>query len=311
MANPRIVQIFRLARQKLGDLQKERWSDQDLLDLLDLGHKDLARHAKFLRSEVTLPVVIGQAKYQLPPDVYNIIRAEYANEVLTLTTYDRMDDMARTAATSSRDFSAKKSYPNSDFGDSRLTSAWMAETGPEPTALIYDKQNLCEVRVYPIPEVPNDAVHYTFENESGIDLPFVGAELLGVVTGMEDYTFDSPFGVVTDLYDPYYEDTFNSVDGCVSDVYESSGEIVIRYIKVPDTIANLDSDILSHSAYDTALMHYIVGNALLNDLDERNSARGQAELVMYQRELENAQKDSSLNAVRRPGRTTSYIGGFE
>ncbi len=310
MANQRIAQIFRLARQKLGDKDKERWTDTDLLDLLDLGHKDIARHAKLLRDEYELPVVIGQAIYQLPPDIYTIIRAEYANQKLLLTTYDDMDMQARKSSVANDKYDYYGTMPpNSDFGIDRL-AAWMTETGSEPSALIYDKHNLAEIRVFPIPELSDNVAQYKFSNESGVELPFVGAELYGVVTAMEDYTFDSPYGVVTDLYDPYYIDTFNDESGCVTSVYESSGTIIIRYIKTPDTLATVDADLLTPRTYDTALMHYIVGNALLNDLDERNSARGQAELVMYQRELELATRDAARNATRKP-RNVSYRGAFD
>jgi hypothetical protein len=199
----RIETIIRKVRSKLADKDGDRWSDQDLLDLLDQGHKDYAHHARLLRGETVLPLVIGQAVYTLPDDIFIVLRAEYNFSNLHITTYDNMDEQNRKQILTRNELNNESDYTrvNSDFGLDRIDLTWQSDTGQDPEAIIFDKSNMNECRIYPIPEENDDDVQYTFENESGVDLPFVGAELYGLVTAIDNYTFDQVEGVVTDLYE--------------------------------------------------------------------------------------------------------------
>ena len=312
----RIEQILRLARQTLGDKDKDRWSDPDLLDLLDLGHKDYAHHARILRGVHEIPLIDGQAIYTVPDDIFMVLRAEYNTCNLFITTYDAMDEQGRKLLLSSyrnsdRDY--RDSRVNSDFNSGILDVCWQQDTSSMPEAVIFDKSNMNEFRVYPIPKDQSNDIEYTFENESGVELPFVGAELYGLVTAIDDYTFDQEEGVVTDLYDPQISaESFNSVNGVVTGMGESSNSIIIRYIKTPDTIDSVADDLLTPRAFDQGLKYYIVGHALRNDLDARNVERGNQELMFYERELQLAAEVASSSAVKNVApRTTTFRSPFE
>jgi hypothetical protein len=93
---------------------------------------------------------------------------------------------------------------------------------------------------------------------------------------------------------------------------ESVGSVVLRYIKTPDTVNSFDSVLLTPRAFDTGLIHYIVGHALRDDLDRRNTERGIQELAFYERELALAIDVTTTNAVQNNApRVTTYRGGFE
>ncbi len=308
--NARIEAIFRLARQTLGDKDEDRWSDQDLLDLLDLGHKDFAHHARVLRGVATIPIIPNQAVHTFPDDVFILLRAEYDNSKLRISSYDEMDELAKISAMS-YDRNTGVSQVGSDF-DSRFSfGSWMEDTSSEPEAIIIDKSNLDEFRIYPILNDEELENSYTFSNESGIDLDFSGAELFGTVTNIEDYTFDQVDGVVTGMYDPLVgAEVFNQLTGVVTGMGESVNKLTIRYIKTPDTLTSTEDELLTPKGFDAGLKYYIVGNALRNDLDQRNVDRGNQELVFYDRELLNAIKLVSTNATHHVDRITTYRSGF-
>lgn len=307
--NQRIETILRLARQTLGDKDKDRWSDTDLLDLLDMGHKDYAHHAQILRGVAVIPLVPNQAVYTFPGDVFKLLRVEYNNTKLRITTYDELDERASMVP-----YGVERkamSGLNSDFDSFRVTADWQSDEAAEPTAIVIDKSNLTEFRTYPIVNADGLEYNYTFSNESGIELPFAGAELYGLTTKIGDYTLDSPFGVVTGLYDPFVEvEQFNQLEGVVTGAGESVGKLVIRYIKTPATLANTDAELLTPRAFDTGLKFYVVGHALRNDLDARNVDRGNQELAFYERELANAAKLVESNGASNIDRATSYRSGF-
>jgi hypothetical protein len=301
----RIEQILRLARQTLGDKNKDRWSDQDLLDLLDLGHKDYAHHARILRGTHDIPLIAGQAVYTVPDDVYVILRAEYEDEKLTLATYDEMDQVAHRQNTSNKRISRLMH----DFNSASVN--WQRDESDEPLAIIYDKSNMNELRVYPIPAGVENDINYTFENESGIVLPFAGAEMFGIVTGLDDYSFDTVYGTVVDMYDPQLIENFDTVLGEIVDIGVSTNNLQIRYIKTPDTLDDVGDTLLTPRAFDVGLKYFVVGHALRNDLDQQNSARGLQELALYDRELEQAIKVSTTNATSSTDTVTHYRSAFE
>ena len=309
----RIEQILRLARQTLGDKEKERWSDQDLIDLLDLGHKDYAHHANLLRGVYTIPLQVGVAVYTLPDDVFMITRAEFDQCKIALTSYDRMDEQGAKQVINDNSYNSNytKSRANSDFSSDYIKFCWEETTGSEPEALVYDQGNLGEVRVYPIPDDSSIGTAYTFTNESGVD-PFEGSELYGVVTAITDYSISTVYGVLTDLYDPAIKvENFQEIDGVTTAIGLTAGNIVIRYVKTPDTLLNTSDQLSTPRAFDTGLKYFIVGHALRNDLDVRNTERGNSELALYDRELELAKHVSSQNGVRSTQLSTTYRNCFE
>ena len=62
----RIADILTRARDSLADPNKERWSDDRLLRLLDEGQKHFAREAKLLKATSIINLFPDQATYTLP-----------------------------------------------------------------------------------------------------------------------------------------------------------------------------------------------------------------------------------------------------
>jgi hypothetical protein len=200
----RLTDILLKARDTLVDHADERWSEARLIRLVDEGQKDIARHSKILRGEYQFNVSEGIYKYPLPDDVWLLTRATYDDNLISLVTYDSMDESAR------KEYINDSRYLPRDvqtFNDTGIN--WETTVGNEVEALVFDNRNMDEIRVFPIPDEGVADFTYTFENA---DTPvYVGDEVLGVVSGIDDYTLDSIYGVATDLYDPAIaQETFDS-----------------------------------------------------------------------------------------------------
>ena len=198
----RVSDILTRARDSLADPKKERWSDDRLLRLLDEAQKDFARQSQLLKGYVTIPVVPYTAVYSLPEDCWRITRAHYAERALQLVSHQAMD------------------IHDQD---------WYTRQGSTIEALVFDQRNDSVIRCYPIPDDSAVEYNYTFEQS---DTPeYSGSGRFGVVTSIDDYTFDSLYGVTTGLFDPQIStESFDSIYGVVTDIGETSGNIAIFYI---------------------------------------------------------------------------------
>jgi hypothetical protein len=306
----RIETILLRARDTLADPNGERWSTDRLLRLLDEGQKDVAKHTKLLKGQTTIPLVEGQAIYELPSDVWLITRAAFDDCRISLYTYDQLDELVRTRALDNnydRYNERGNSYNSSEPGFGGY--CWETDTGAEVQALVYDRRNLNEIRVYPIPNEDISTNSYTFETD---DPEFEGAELLGVTADITDYSFDTVFGVVTELYDPQVEiENFQEIYGVLTGINESEGVINIWYIKMPTEITTVDDTLETPAMFDTALKHYLVANAFDDDYDTRFAEKSAKALVYYERELGIAQDTQANDGVRDSQvNTTDYRGAF-
>ena len=142
---------------------------------------------------------------------------------------------------------------------------------------------------------------------------FKGDELLGVTVSIDDYTIDTVFGAVIDLYDPAIAvENFNSPFGVITGVNESVALVRIWYIKLPQILTSLDQDLEIPPMFDVALKHYVIGHALRDDIDTQYREMGAESIKLYGRELGIAQEtnrtDGTRNAVNF---TPTYRSGFE
>jgi hypothetical protein len=304
----RIESILTRARDSLADAAKERWSDEHLLRILDEGQKDIARHTRLLKDETDIPLVEGQAVYKLPSDLWLITRAAFDGCLIPLRTHNELDELVRTRALSNEhDYHERRGYTSYD----RVTGSfcWELDTGSEVTALVFDKRNLDEIRVYPIPDEGIASNSYTFTTDNP---EFAGAELLGVATDITDYSFDSVFGVVTDMYDPLVEvENFPSDFGVLTGVNEAEGVVHIWYIKNPTDITSVDDILEIPSMFDTALKHYVVAHAYDDDIDTGSQQKSIKALQYYERELDVGRRTDATDGVRYSKRRTDYRGAFE
>lgn len=276
-----ISSILSLVRDRLADPQEQRWSNDRLLRLLDSAQKDFARQTECFKGTAEIPLEVNKAVYPLPADCWKITRAHYADKNIQLYSYEHMDT---------------------------LDSSWYVRTGSVIQAVVFDKRNEGEVRFYPIMDESILSNVYTFENLDNTDY---AGESLGVVTAIDNFTFTSPFGVVTDMFSVDIEQTeFNSTLGVVTDIAEADGNVTIFYIRDPKTITASSDTLEIGLRWETAMENYIVGNCFLDDLDTQYQARGAAALQLYDRELQVAKRAFSRDSTRSNQYQTDYNGGF-
>lgn len=141
-----------------------------------------------------------------------------------------------------------------------LSDTWETKTGDILECLVYDKLNRGQVRTYP---VISDGTNYI-------------NSVFGVITSVENYNLNSPFGVMVSLDAPL-------------------DEIVIFYIKKPNSIFGLNDEIELDDEWDKAIKHFVCGETLRDDKDTQNRAFGNEELNLYQIELQEAKLTASKN----------------
>ncbi len=296
----RIENILLRARDTLADPQGERWSDARLIRLLDEGQQDVAKHTKILKGEVDLLVNIDQAIYDLPSDVWLLTRAAYNNCKIDFYSHSQLDHLVKTQALN-QNYSDNNTYYSS--GAITSSSCWETDTGSKVEALVYDRRNMEQIRIYPIVNSNEDV---TFDSDNN---DFIGSELLGVTTGIDNYTFNSAYGVVTEIYDPNVESTFNSVFGVLTGV--AAGRLHLWYVRMPSTVTDISSELEIPKMFDTALKHYVVSNAFDDDYDTRVAEKAQKAAALYERELGIAQDTQAKDGIRDgQTRKTTYRGAF-
>lgn len=297
--------IIQRARERLGDTRKERWSDSNLLNLLDEAQKDVAIQTNIFVGTYSLPLQDDKYMYDLPSDVLLIRRATFGDSPLPIVSYDRMDEYLQAAPTMRFDTDSVDDM--NTFIDSPRDS-WDDDTGSDIDAIVFDNRNLLQIRVYPIPTNLAD-VTYPFEF---VGPPaFVGEEVIGVVADMEDYSFNSPFGVVTDLFDPAIDqEVFNSPYGVVTSISESEQAVTIWYVRSPATIDSMLVEPELHPLFDSALKQYVISQAFDDDVDTQSAAKAARAFNKYERDLKVAFKTAARSGVQTTQRHTTYRGPF-
>lgn len=139
----RIEAILKKARYSLADPAKERYSDERLLSALSEGQRDIARQTRLLKDEVDIVLELAAPIYRLPEDLWLITRATFNDEVIPLLSYDRMDD--------------------NDLG-------WYNRFGNKVEALVYDKRNMLDIRVYPRPDPTHISTEYAFKADNPLEV---------------------------------------------------------------------------------------------------------------------------------------------
>jgi len=309
----RIVSILTRVRDTLADPNKERWSDERLLRLLDEAQQDVAKQSKLLKSTYDLSLVIGQAEYTLPDNLWLIVRATFDDYEIPLKSYDNMSEQSRKIALNRpSQYGVERTNGYSvNLDSSYARYNWEVAEGSTIEALIFDNRDVQSIRVYPIPDASIAESSYTFENAGTVS--YVGDELLGVSTSITDYSANSIYGVITSLYEPAIaNEIFNSVYGVVTGITESEVVVKIWYIKTPEALTTLADDLELPRMFDVALKHYVIGHALRDDIDTQYREMGAESLALYERELKIARDTSSTNATKSAvNHTSTYRGGFE
>lgn len=303
----RIQQIIRNARFKLGDVNAERWTDDRLLNLVEAAQLDIVKQTKILKRSFNVLMIEGQHTYELPEDAWIILRATYNNVPLALKTYDEMDSFVETVGISAHRVSnVDHKVP---YSIRAAANAWETDTGKDVLALIYDNREHNTIRVYPIPANLSD-VDYTFDKPG---LPeFLGDDYTGVVTAITDYTFNSVFGIVAELYDPNIALEHTSSDfGVVTGIAESNSTVTVWCCRRPASLTSVYDSLEVASIYDDAIMHYVVAHAFDDDVDARSMEKSNKALGYYKRELDipaSVARRDGVNSPRAP--SSGYRGPF-
>ena len=148
----RIDDIILRTRDVLADLDQQRWTDAQLLRLVDDGQKDIATHSKILKSSYTFSLADGVHTYTLPDNIWLITRASDQDGCrLALISYDSMDEQVEKLGVT-RTHRNQQRFPHTVNFDFFPKYCWETDTGKSPLALVYDNRNLNQIRVYPIPD---------------------------------------------------------------------------------------------------------------------------------------------------------------
>jgi len=115
--------IINESRYILSDRQKERWSDERLLTLLNDGIIDIAKNTTLFIETVFYAIPNLNPDIDLTTTALKIVRVEYLDEVVPFYSFDEMD---------------------------KTNVLWQHEKGTEVRAIIYDKQRNMELKMFPI-----------------------------------------------------------------------------------------------------------------------------------------------------------------
>lgn len=217
----RVEAILVSVRDTLNDPRQERYTTDMLLRLINEAQKVIAVKANLLRDKQTIGLEAGVASYTLPYGGYKITRVLDTNKT-KLPVYTH-------------------SYMDKHFGED-----WETHTGPEIEAVVYDKQQLTSIKVYPIPTVDILTQNEYLPVESGIWNPAVFNSYYGVVvdSALSRDAFSSVYGLTA------------SIDYVVYTLIDGVPVITSSESAVPNTLygilVDLDDSLLINTAYDPA-----------------------------------------------------------
>lgn len=299
----RIEKIITRARDTLADPNAERYSQERLLRLVSEGQQDIIKQTRLLRESCQIIPLPGIDIYDLPDNVWLTTRASFKGAKIPLVTYDEMDSYLASCNSSNQNYNLNNTHSYDIFND----YTWQDRVGTTPEALVYDRLNIQKVKVYPILSEDISLNTYTFE---GGDTSFYGGFELGVVTAITNYSFNSVFGVITEIYDPFFTTVFNQNFGVVTKLSEVDSEITIQYFALAPEITSVSDELIISPLLDTALKHYIVSQAYVDDVDTQFQQLGVAAFGFYERELKIGRSTGSKNNTANPDRQTQYRGAF-
>lgn len=344
----RVENILRNARLTLADPNQERWDDDTLITILNEGLIDFCQQTQMLHERINVPIIIGNPYFSLPDDCWMLTRVLYNDRPLPLVTHRELDEM-----TMSRRYV--------DFGLPQGGPRWEVVKG-EPRAIVYDRRNMLQGKVYPIPDRPLEDVAYNFVGTPsetfyqtdlyGVTTGFTFGELVddygvasaagdltqdveltpdygvvsaltiadeidtpedgfGIIVDMTDYSFNTDYGTVVDLLDSEVaSETFEDDYGFVDGISEACSFLTCYYLKNPLQIVDINSIIDVPAMYDIALKFYVCGQAFMNDIDTGYQQKGAAQMMIYERHVKSAKRDSSHDWTRAGQFETTYRRGF-
>ena len=285
----RIANILTRVRDSLGDPSATRWSNDRLLRLLDEAQNDIAVHADLLRSRAEISIFNDISTYSLPAEALKLTRV-LGTDKATLAS----------DTTAERRPIPVKTHSQMD----ELDLYWEDNTSDGIEAVVFDKLDAKQFKVYPIPTVDDAATAYSVAPDLGV-----------LITAAGD-TVPSPYGMLTDVTTTAsLTATFSSAFGVVTDMSSALTSLIVYYNRRPtvlDDYSKIDIDQVLEidEIFDRALKHYVIGMALRDDMDTQNRTVGNEELVFYERERKLASQVSSVDNTTVLQQTINYNDGF-
>lgn len=118
----RVENIITKARRILSDKNATRWTNDDLVDLLNEGLEQFVRNAKLLKKRKYLPLENDVSLYDLSGVASSIFRVQYLNKAIPSKLSAEMD---------------------------RRDAEWEDTTGEEVECVIFDTYKSCKFKIYP------------------------------------------------------------------------------------------------------------------------------------------------------------------
>jgi len=266
----RVDDLLLRVRDTLNDHDKTRWSDAALIRNLREGITDIAIQSRLFKNSIAIPIVSGQEIYQLPDNILEVSHCTYDWELRPLV--------------SSRWMSANREP------DWRYT----IDNNGRITHFVFDEIKRREIRVYPRPFGDIEQEFTTIDS------------VYGVTTDITDYTLDTTYGVIGTIIDPEVDsESSNNLYGVLTGMSVSEA-FIVYYTECPELPECVDDVLPLDKCFDTALKHYIVAQALRNDLDVQNRAMGNEEFVLYQRALTEISAIASTDSVEAAWFESNY-----
>lgn len=91
-----VQNLVNRVRLVLSDPEATRWTDTQLVSIIDEAQKDICRKTKVLRESKTILAHPHQATYTLPEEVHTLTRASYEGYKLTFMSYKSMDAISNS-----------------------------------------------------------------------------------------------------------------------------------------------------------------------------------------------------------------------
>lgn len=179
--------ILKQARYTLSDTDKNRWSDDRLLALLDEGVKNIALTTTLFVETMLMPVVDNVADIDLSDLATKIIRIEYLDEALPLVSYEELDKLGYTGR------------------------PWQQKEGERPEFFVYDKQKRGAIRQYPL--VRNAYNPYIIYSQTyGITTGITYSDILPIFTDVYGDLGDIPDDALLKIFYIRKHDTIDNVE---------------------------------------------------------------------------------------------------
>lgn len=277
----RVRRIIANARLTLADPNKERWDDDTLAAIVNEAQVDFCQQTQLLHERINVPIFANHAYFDLPDNCWQLTRVLYDNDIIPLVTHHELDDNNSTSLLSKTGLTVH----NKD---------WELHEGT-PAAIVYDRTNMLEGKVYPIPDE-------RFRSDRDVGY-------LGVATSGEGVEFSDIFGVITDVEDTSKATIdYSSILGVISNLKDESITSYLKcyFLKNPATVENIDSTLDIPGMYDIALKFYVCGQAFMNDIDTGYQQKGADQMRIYERHVKTAKRDSARDFTRAGQFETEY-----